>query len=170
MNYMEFENKCDFDMDKLLLTKKNEVFKILQNKCDRFVLVIPLEKVKNEQERLREEEEIKNCLVFKYLKEFFLESRLCRKHGTQLPRKKGKKGYILVDNWYFFSCTRESLKVLKRYPNIYEIADWIDIYFIRNSDIVLRTISHEYMCSGSKELFFQLSDRKNQQDFGEIFE
>lgn len=85
-------------MDELLITKKNEVFKILQNKCDRFVLVIPLEKVKSEQERLREEEEIKNCLVFKYLKEFFLESRLCRKHGTPLPRKKGKKGYILVDN------------------------------------------------------------------------
>lgn len=58
-------------MDELLITKKNEVFKILQNKCDRFVLVIPLEKVKNEQERLWEEEEIKNCLVFKYLKEFF---------------------------------------------------------------------------------------------------
>lgn len=157
MGYMELENKCNFDMSELVLTESRKVFQILEKECDKFVLVIPRIKVRNEQKRALEEEEIKNCLVFQYLKDFFLESRLCRKHGTQLPRRKSKKGYVLVDNWYFFTCTKASLKVLKRYPNIYEFADWIDIYFLKKSDIVLQTIAHEYICVGSKQLFGKLA-------------
>ena len=95
----------------------------------------------------------KNCLIFKKLEKFFLESRLCRKNGTIIKREKGKKGYYMTDNWYLYKYNKDVRKVLQEYPNIYAFADWIDLCFVSENKIILQTIAHEGMCFGLAELF-----------------
>ena len=117
-------------MSQLVIIKYREVLKILEENSNVIILKIPIEKVKSEEERRKEEEEIKNCLIFKKLKPFFLESRLCREHGTIIKREKSKKGYYMTDNWYFYKYDRNVRKILQEYPTIYSMADWIDIYIL----------------------------------------
>jgi V/A-type H+-transporting ATPase subunit D len=105
------------------------------------------------EEKEREELQTKNCLIFKKLEKFFLESRLCRKNGTIIKREKGKKGYYMTDNWYLYKYNKDVRKVLQEYPNIYAFADWIDLCFVSENKIILQTIAHEGMCFGSAELF-----------------
>ena len=153
---MEYEEKCDFCMSQLVIIKYREILKILEENSNVIILKIPIEKVKSEEERRKEEEEIKNCLIFKKLKPFFLESRLCREHGTIIKRKKSKKGYYMTDNWYFYKYDRNVRKILQEYPTIYSMADWIDIYFITENKIILKTIAHEEICYGTAKLFRSL--------------
>ena len=105
------------------------------------------------EEKEREELQTKNCLIFKKLEKFFLESRLCRKNGTIIKREKGKKGYYMTDNWYLYKYNKDVRKVLQEYPNIYAFADWIDLCFVSENKIILQTIAHEGMCFGLAELF-----------------
>ena len=53
-----------------------KILKILQENSNILILKIPIEKVKSKEEKEREELQIKNCLIFKKLEKFFLESRL----------------------------------------------------------------------------------------------
>ena len=57
-------------MSQLVIIKYREILKILEENSNVIILKIPIEKVKSEEER-RKEEEIKNCLIFKKLKPFF---------------------------------------------------------------------------------------------------
>ena len=58
---MEYEEKCDFCIIKLLIIKYREILKILEENSNVIILKIPIEKVKSEEERRKEEEGIKNC-------------------------------------------------------------------------------------------------------------
>lgn len=50
-----------------------------------------------------------------------------------------------------------TIKNLRKYPDLYNFADyWFDICFIKKDEIVLETISHEEIRSGSEELFRDL--------------
>lgn len=119
-----YDENCELDLDEIALNRHKEILKIVEKNCSKIILTIPIEKVKSEEERHQEEKEIRNCLVFRELEPFFLESKLCRKYGTLIKRKKGKKGYTMTDNWYFYKCNKESVKILKSYPNLFDYADW----------------------------------------------
>ena len=123
---MEYEEKCDFCMSQLVIIKYREILKILEENSNVIILKIPIEKVKSEEERRKEEEEIKNCLIF------------------------------MTDNWYFYKYDRNVRKILQEYPTIYSMADWIDIYFISENKIILKTIAHEEICYGTAKLFRSL--------------
>ena len=88
---MVYEDICNFGMDQLVITQYKKILKILQENSNILILKIPIEKVKSKEEKEREELQTKNCLIFKKLEKFFLESRLCRKNGTIIKGKKGKK-------------------------------------------------------------------------------
>ena len=88
---MVYEDICNFGMDQLVITQYKKILKILQENSNILILKIPIEKVKSKEEKEREELQTKNCLIFKKLEKFFLESRLCRKNGTIIKREKGKK-------------------------------------------------------------------------------
>lgn len=150
---MEYEDICDFGMDQLVIKKYRKVLKVLEENSNILILKIPIEKVKSKEEKEKEELQIKNSLIFKKLEEFFLESRLCREHGTIIKEKKGKKGYYMTDNWYLYKYDKNVRKILQQYPNIYAFADWIDLCFVSQNKIILRTIAHEEMCYGIAELF-----------------
>ena len=150
---MVYEDICNFGMDQLVITQYKKILKILQENSNILILKIPIEKVKSKEEKEREELQTKNCLIFKKLEKFFLESRLCRKNGTIIKREKGKKGYYMTDNWYLYNYNKDVRKVLQEYPNIYAFADWIDLCFVSENKIILQTIAHEGMCFGSAELF-----------------
>ena len=139
---MVYEDICNFGMDQLVITQYKKILKILQENSNILILKIPIEKVQT-----------KNCLIFKKLEKFFLESRLCRKNGTIIKREKGKKGYYMTDNWYLYKYNKDVRKVLQEYPNIYAFADWIDLCFVSENKIILQTIAHEGMCFGLAELF-----------------
>ena len=100
---MVYEDICNFGMDQLVITQYKKILKILQENSNILILKIPIEKVKSKEEKEREELQTKNCLIFKKLEKFFLESRLCRKNGTIIKREKGKKGYYMTDNWYLLN-------------------------------------------------------------------
>lgn len=152
-----YEKNTDKALDKAALNQHQKILDIVEKNCDQMVLIVPIEKVKNEEERYEEEQDLRNCYVFKDLEPFFLESRLCRKNGSIIKRKKSKKGYVMTDNWYYYQCNKESIKILRKYLDLYNFADyWFDICFIKKDEIVLETISHEEMCSGSEELFQEL--------------
>ena len=120
---MVYEDICNFGMDQLVITQYKKILKILQENSNILILKIPIEKVKSKEEKEREELQTKNCLIFKKLEKFFLESRLCRKNGTIIKREKGKKGYYMTDNWYLYKYNKDVRKVLQEYPNIYAFAD-----------------------------------------------
>ena len=131
---MVYEDICNFGMDQLVITQYKKILKILQENSNILILKIPIEKVKSKEEKEREELQTKNCLIFKKLEKFFLESRLCRKNGTIIKREKGKKGYYMTDNWYLYKYNK-------------------DLCFVSENKIILQTIAHEGMCFGSAELF-----------------
>ena len=56
-----YEEKCDFCMSQLVIIKYREILKILEENSNVIILKIPIEKVKSEEERRKEEEGIKNC-------------------------------------------------------------------------------------------------------------
>ena len=108
---MVYEDICNFGMDQLVITQYKKILKILQENSNILILKIPIEKVKSKEEKEREELQTKNCLIFKKLEKFFLESRLCRKNGTIIKREKGKKGYYMTDNWYLYKYDKVKLLV-----------------------------------------------------------
>ena len=109
---MVYEDICNFGMDQLVITQYKKILKILQENSNILILKIPIEKVKSKEEKEREELQTKNCLIFKKLEKFFLESRLCRKNGTIIKREKGKKGYYMTDNWYLYKYAELQSEVL----------------------------------------------------------
>ena len=88
---MVYEDICNFGMDQLVITQYKKILKILQENSNILILKIPIEKVKSKEEKEREELQTKNCLIFKKLEKFFLESRLCRKNGTIIKREKVRR-------------------------------------------------------------------------------
>lgn len=136
---MRYEDECNLNLDKRATDKYKDILSIIQKECDKFVFIVNSEKAKDELDRRRIEENIKQSPMFKDLAPFFIISKLCRKYSTEIKRKRGRKGYVLTDNWYYFKCTKESIKILKE------------------NTIILQTIAHEDMCYGSKELFFMIT-------------
>lgn len=66
----------------------------------------------------------------------------------------------MTDNWYFYKYDRNVRKILQEYPTIYSMADWIDIYFISENKIILKTIAHEEICYGTAKLFRSLKTQQ----------
>ena len=99
---MRYEDECNLNLDKRATDKYKDILSIIQKECDKFVFIVNSEKAKDELDRRRIEENIKQSPMFKDLAPFFIISKLCRKYSTEIKRKRGRKGYVLTDNWYYF--------------------------------------------------------------------
>lgn len=66
-----YEKNTDKALDKAALNQHQKILDIVEKNCDQMVWIVPIEKVKNEEERYEEEQDLKNCYVFKDLEPFF---------------------------------------------------------------------------------------------------
>jgi hypothetical protein len=155
---VRYENDCQI-LSEELCEKWREIYNVLQYKSDYFAFVFYAAKVKNEDENLNAEREIQSSPLLKKLSNYFVESKLCNKFGTEKKQKKGKKGYFLSDNWYIYRTTKESIRILKQVKTLFYEDDYIgqaDMYFMKGNKIVLFTIQHESYCYADRQILEEI--------------